>query len=406
MLEKEHLDNGVDIFWNIDKKFHDYIMRYRFVFPLCEKERTYANLLMRMMVNRVEGYESKKQFRKRLNMLYGTRVRASSYAIGSYQVLEVQLRGIADRYVETSLFKEQMQVLEDVLYRPILDGNSFIEAQKNLILEHERMADQTREKALHEALRLAGEGQKLSLSTLGDPILAKDTSLKDIQNFHRNLLKNSYQSLVITGNVQKQSLQQYFKESKSPGLENVFSKTDISSAFHVDKHQGDQSELILIYNPNIFPGDRNYLAYMVYIAYLGQFPNSLLFREVREKHGLCYSIHASRLIFDGVFLIQTSVADDKLEQTLQIIQKIIADSKEKIQDITAIKKAMIASLDGVDESLSALNQRAFYEIVGANQMTVKEMQAAIDKVEKEDLLKIANTLEEPFVYAYRGVDRT
>lgn len=405
MLFKESLDNGVEIYWNIDQKFHDYIMRYRFVFPLTEETSSYTNVLMRMMVNKVEGFESKKAFRKRLNTLYGTRVRASTYALGSHQVLEIQLRSVAEKYVDIKLLEQQVDVLEDVLYRPILDEASFKEAKTNLILEHERMQDHSREKAVYETLKMAGEGQALGISTMGDPKLVQETKLEDIIEFHQTILKNSFQSLIISGNVEKTSLQNKFQLSKSQKINNLLTASEITSHIHEEKHQGDQSELVLLFNPNIFPGDDLYLAYMVYVAYLGQFPNSVLFRKVREEHSLCYSIYASRLIFDGVMIVQTSVADDNVEKTLEIIKLIMEDSKKNIGDISSIQKALISSLDSVTESLSAMNQRIFYKAIGMNPMSIETMQARIKEITKEDLMEVARKIEEPFVYAYRGVLR-
>lgn len=406
MLEKDKLPNGADVLWQIDDKFHDFIMRYRFVFPLREKDRTYANVLLRMMVDRVEGFESKKAFRKRLNMLYGTQVRASTYAMGRYQVLEVQLRGIADRYVKEDLFLKQVEVLEDVIYRPVLDQASLEEAKRNIRLEHERMQDQTREKAMHEALEIAGKGQFLGLSTQGDPNILDEITLSCMKEFHHYLIHETYQSLIVTGNVKIHDLSNSFQKGSISEIETVFSPSEITPEFHKDTHRGDQSELILIYNPNIDPHDDLYFAYMVFVAYLGQFPNSLLFREVREKHGLCYSIFASRLIFDGITIVQTSVSENKLEKALEIIKILIEESKQSVDDIESIQHALLHSLDGVEESLTSLNQRAFYQQIQASTYTVEEMKQGIAKVSKEDVLEVASRFKEPFVYAYRGVIRS
>ena len=386
-----------------DDKFHDFMLNYRIVFPLDSKTNTTANLLCKMMGNQTETSPSKKEMRARKNMLYGVKTGAQTYALGSMQVIDLQLRAIADRFVEEDIIDEQLSLLKDLFFKPLLTEATLKEAKDKLKRQHERLYDQNQDKALLDAFEKGRLTGFLNLSSLGQREVIDDITLVEVISLHQHLIETAYKSLVASGSISLTDTQiEQFNQGNSSKIENPFYQSQLKIAYDESFHEGDQTELIMLFDPQIAQDQFEAVAYMVYVSYLGQLPNSLLFQVVREKHSLCYSIFANRLIFDGIMTIQTSINDKNLEKTIEIIEACIAETQTEIKDLESVKKKIITSLAGSLENKNSLNTRAFYNLVKNRDESVADLQAKVAQVTEEDLMRIAKKIKDPYIYAYRG----
>lgn len=386
-----------------DDKFHDYILNYRILFPLNKKTNTTANLLCKMMGNQTLNSPSKKAMRERKNMLYGVKTASQTYALGEMQVIDLQLRAIAQRFVSQSIVDQQISLLQEMFFMPLLNEATLKEAKEKLKRQHARLFDQNQDKALLDAFVKGTETGYLNLSSLGQEEIIDAITLEEVKSFHQMLVANAYKSLIASGSVTLTDAQiEKFNQGQSQKITNPFFQSEVKKGYDEAFHEGDQTELIMLFDPKIKQNDFSAVAYMVYVSYLGQLPNSLLFQVVREKHSLCYSIFANRLIFDGIMTIQTSINDKNLEKTIAIIQECITQTKSEIHDLESVKKKLITSLSGALENKNSLNIRAFYNLVKQTDETIEDLQEKIAAVTEADLMAIANMLPEPYIYAYRG----
>lgn len=386
-----------------DSKFHDFVMNYRILLPLSTETNTCANLLCKMMGDRLESSPSKSAMRKRKNMLYGVKTGTQTYALGSYQVIDLQLRGIANRFLEESMIEEDLRLIKEMFFNPLLTENTLKEAKKKLVLQHSRLKDQNQDKALLDAFMLGTEKGYLNISSLGQAEEIDAISLEQIKALHQQLIVTAPKSLVISGDCDlKEENLDIFNQGSSPSFENSFTQSSVLNTYKEQSHDGDQTELVMLFSPDIPMDSQLYIPYIVYVSYLGQLPNSLLFQVVREKHSLCYSIYSNRLVFDGVMTIQTSINDDNLEKTQALILECIEETTREIKDLESFKKKIISGLDGVDENKNSLNIRAFYDLVKNSDESVATLQDKIKAVTEKDLMAVAAKIKNPFIYAYRG----
>lgn len=402
MKENAVLNNGIRVTKVRDDKFQSVFASFKIAFKLKKYQNTCANVLAQMMSDRLEKNPSKDEIAKRLDLLYGTKIGSTTYSMGSYQIIDLSVQAIAEHFVDMDLFQEQLNLLADMLYEPLLSEASFTEAVKNSRLNFNRIKENPSQYALLEAFKESGKGQTFELTAMGNVDDLDTITLDDVKSLHQECVNGFYKELFVVGPYAKDADYSRFEQGESKPIHDALLKTVIDDKTKEVMHPGNQTELVLVYETAITPLSPNYASYLVFIAHLGQLPSSLLFQTVREQHSLCYSIYASRQIMDGIFYIATGVNDRNVEKTLNLIEAQIDIMKNEVQDVSAAKHYLSMQMEGVKE-----NQRAYVSHIFRNSMLdldedVNDIQNAIEAVTSESVMEIAKQVKRGFIYAYRG----
>jgi len=161
----------------------------------------------------------------------------------------------------------------------------------------------------------------------------------------------------------------------------------------------DQTHLVLGFRGyNMFHPNRYALALLANI--LGGTMSSRLFLSVRERLGLAYYVSASSEEYSdcGYFSVRAGVDTDrrKIEKTVKTILSEIGKVKMRGVAEREIKKAkdnlrgkMALSLESSDEIAAFL---AGQELARREIKTPDQILAMVDKVEKNDILKVARNI--------------
>lgn len=396
------LKNGMHFQWIEDARFNEVALNLRIFFPLKQFDRSIAHLLTLMMDDRTLINPTKQSMSKRLDLLYGLKTMVSTSGLGKYQIIDIQAYGISQKFVDEELLKEQITLLTELLFQPLMTQQSLIEAKKNMLQEHKRLNENPSRKALLNAFTLAGHDQSLALSSLGDLNDLERITLETVQDFHQRVVHEFPKSIIVSGDLNPIDLNPLFEGAKSKDFDLAYEAARIEDKYHEDFHKGSQTELVLIYESDVLPGSIDSIEHLLYTAYLGQLPTSLLFQELREKHSLCYSVHARRFVYDGITVIQTGIDDKNVEFALKVIQEQIDAMKTEIIGLDDIKKAIVSSLEGSKENIHSLNSRAFSDLLSQNKDDIDTLIAQVMAVSEADIMRVAQTIEKPYIYAYRG----
>ena len=397
-----HLKNGMHFEWIPDKKFNDVAINLRVFFPLKPFDRSVANVLAHIMDDRTLINPTKQSMSKRLDLLYGMKTRVNTYGLGQYQVIDVRAYGISQRFVDENLLEKQIILVKEILMQPLITEGSILEAKKSIKQDHQHLNENPSRKALLRAFELAGDNQSLALSSMGSLEDLEKIDLDTVLKFHKCVVHEFSKSIILSGDLESLDLNRYFDQAHSLDGELAYNEANIPQNYHEEFHKGSQTELVLIYQTPALPASSESIKLLVYTAYLGQLPTSLLFQELREKHSLCYSVHARRFVFDGIMVIQTGIDDKNIDKALNIIEEQIEVMKNEINGLDDVKKALVSSLEGSKENVNALNSRAFSNLLSNNDDDIDALKQQIMDVSVEDILKLANTIDKPFIYAYRG----
>lgn len=399
-LSSFKMNNGINLVK--DEKFTNVLFSLRINFELSRKDVTIANLMSIIFTDRLENYPSKGKIMYVTDSLYGVRINSSYYTAGQQSVIDISLRGINDSFVNEGLHQKYYDLLEEILYRPLIDEFTLNEAKKNLAQSIIRLKEKPNAYAIFTAFEKASKDGLFGISPNGYIEDLDAITLEDVKVFHQRCVNEFDKELYIVGNVDPSEIKinDIYADSKSDFIH----KTAIKNETEIEEYKGNQSELLLIYEMDINPLHKLYYAFVVFIAVLGQSSNSLLFRNVREKNSLAYSVYASQLMFDGLFYIGTSVDPKNENKVIDLIDEQFELIKNGEFELETSKKYLTNNILGTSEST-----RSLLEFISRNNRlkvndTKEEVITNINEVSKEEVIEVLEYVKDRFIFIYRGVE--
>lgn len=390
-------------------KFKDFIISVRFSYPNVEPYVTLSNLLSYMMTDRCLEYPTKQAMSLKMDELFGLSLNTKTSSNGHAHTFEVRIKSLNERYTYFPHLKASTEFLFSAITKPLLNESTFNEAKINLESTLKRIQDKPSYLSLIKACEGVGKDTPLEVFSQGNLKTLSEITLDDVLKFHSMLINEIKPNVLVIGDLNKDSFNQIKSILKFNGSK-TFDKT--SYKFEAKHHfrsilnkQVDQSTLTQIYTTNVEYSDSNYFALRVMIIMLGQLPNSLLFQEVREKRSLCYSISAGSFNFDGIMTVQTGIEHTKKELVEILIEEQIIKLKKgqfSLKLMSIAKKMFVNGLESMEDDPNAYLNFLFQRSITSNDFNLKESIHKIKKIQKEDIVRVANQLELVSEFMIRG----
>lgn len=390
-------------------KFKDFILSVRFAYDNTESNVTLSNLLSYMITDRTEKYASKQEMSLKMDELFGLNLNAKTSSFGYAHILEIRIKTLNQRYTNFPHLKDATEFLFSSITNPLLNETTFSEAKINLEATLKRIEDKPSYLGILKACEGIGKDTPLSIHSQGNQTILKKVTLADVIQFHTMLLNTIKPTILMMGDLNpnlKRDLLDILKFSNtSKSMKSIY-KFEVKHHFRATLNkQVDQSTLTQLYATNVLYNDDKYLAMRLMVIMLGQLPNSLLFQEVREKRSLCYSISAGSFNYDGIMSIQTGIEQTKKELVEQLIEEQIIKlrkGKFSLKLLSIAKKMFVNGLESMEDDqnayLSFLYQRSFTK----NDYDLKKSINSIKKINKENIMDVANQLILVSEYMIRG----
>ena len=140
---------------------------------------------------------------------------------------------------------------------------------------------------------------------------------------------------------------------------------------------------------------------MVYNAILGGTANSKMFQEVREKASLAYSASSSYVRYKSNIFIKCGIEIKNYEKAINIIRKQLEDMKNGMfsdKDIENAKKGIISGIKGINDEQDTEITYYFGQELTDAKTSLEEYIEKIQKVTKQDIVKIANSVSVNTIY--------
>lgn len=398
--------HGVSVYTD---KFKDMIISVRFSYPNVEPNVTLSNLLSYIITDRLIDYPTKQDMSLKMDELFGLSLNAKTSSLGYAHTLEVRVKTLNERYTDFPHLKATAEFLFSAIHKPLFNEMTFNEAKINLESTLKRIQDKPSYLSLLKACEGIGKETPLENFSQGNIEVLKNVTLDDLIEFHNMIIQNIKPEILIMGEINQTSKDMIYSILKFNGHDTV-SKTcykfEVKHRFRSILNKNvDQSTLTQLYTTNVLYSDENYFALRVLIIMLGQLPNSLLFKEVREKRSLCYSINAGSFNFDGIMTIQTGIEFNKKElvETLieeQIIKLRKGNFSQKLMNIA--KKMFVNGLESMEDDQNAYLGFLFQRSITGNDFDLNQSINNIKKISKEDIIRVAQQLELVSEFMIRG----
>lgn len=413
------LQEGVELHFIESDKFTTNRIRVRFAAEMSEQTVAGRVLVANLLEMGNQDYPSAQRLRKRLAELYGAHFSTSVSKRGRVHFVDLTISYINPHYLpeQEDITGEIIDFLEACLFKPLKNGSAFKEdvfaVEKNNLLSF--LETEVEDNFYHadvEMSKLYYEDDAVQIPRVGRIDLVEQVTAETAFKTYSNMLRLDKIDIFVLGQVDQALVQEKFSsfsfKYRNPKLEleyqQAYSKV---TRERVERKEARQSILELAYHLQVVYNDVNYPALLVFNGLLGAFSHSKLFMNVREKESLAYTIGSQISIFSGMLKIYAGInRQDKLKAIKLIRQQVMALKQGKFteDDLNLTKNMLVHSATLAQDRQNNLLEQVYNQVtMGQRNVTWEEWIEAVNKVSKEDILRVGQLVRLQAVYFMEGI---
>lgn len=402
---QKQIVSGVNLNINRTKRWQANVLTCHFVGPAANASQTALTLLARLLSRGCQAYPQNDQLNLALARLYGANLRVEHQLLGNWQDLYFEISYV-DPDHNGEIGRQALSLLKQLVFEPLFKVAHF--GAQAFDLEYQALKNELTDlKNDHDF-----EAYALTKAAFFHETYAQQPtigSLAELAHLDYQQLATLYQQLVNNWRVE------LFASGQSLPDNETLSDWDFTARLGqlpevaiVQRHValqkierevvGQQTHLTLAYQlPKLVQADNHARDVLrVLVAYLGGDEQSLLFRQVREKHGLAYDVSARDDLLLGWLVIEAGVDATQISSALAAIQTVIEQAALQIdqQLLTAeannLLNQQIRSLDSIHFQQSRLFRNALFP---ERQRDLQQITASLQQVTTEELRALAAQLQ-------------
>jgi len=294
-------------------------------------------------------------------------------------------------------------VLSDMFYKPLFDSIE-LEREKNIIIEEIRMYDDAPDEFIHDAfLESMLNEHPLSHPILGTIEGIEQTTSESLREFYTEHYTNDNAILVIAGKIDENHLEdlasKYFEPVQIKDKKGLIESVDSPKRLYTRHIERDLEQVhFCLGTEGLSRVDKDRWVMYSLSTVLGGNMSSRLFQNVREEHGISYSIYSFHSSYSdaGVFGIYCATSPANFSKGLDLILnecKSIGNGSATVEEIEDSKTYMKGNLALSYENIEVrMAQMAKNEIVHGRHFSYDDINAMIDSITKEDFYLVSENL--------------
>jgi predicted Zn-dependent peptidase len=338
----------------------------------------------------------------------GTKKRSSLEIADSLEALGGHLNAFTGKELTcyyAHILDENIEIAVDVLSDLVLNPKLLtedIEKEKRVVLEEISELDDTPDELIHEHfIESLFQPHPLSFSTLGKKSTIKSLGKKHIKDFIRENYTGNRIVISAAGNVEHETIVDLVTKylSKLPKLskrnKTIIPKEHFQKRYFENSYQ--QAHICIGRRSFSYSDPKRY-AMLLLNTILGFGMSSRLFQNIREKHGLAYSIYSfSDFLEDtGIFGVYLGTDKDKIDLAIDLVLKELKQFKfNKIEESELNKRKNQLKgnlLLGLESTSNRMNRLARTEINYGDFFSIDSIITSIDKVTNVQISELADWL--------------
>jgi predicted Zn-dependent peptidase len=287
---------------------------------------------------------------------------------------------------------EVLEIYADILRRPHLPGEELEAAQALVVQQIQSLEDEPQSKVMVE-LRRRYYPDPLGRDHRGTIEGVQALTIEDVNAQHAQLFHPRGMALAVAGDVQWDSLREQVARLFGDWQPRERSPEDFPAGSPTGGHLTkdlEQTQIALAY-PSVPIRDPDFYNARGAIGVLSLDMSSRLFTNVREKHGLCYSVYASYETFRdrGTIVAYAGARPEKAQETLERTIHELRALKDGIEEEEVervkigLKSALIMRQESTGARVSQLSSDWYFL---GRVRPLEEIQAAINGLSVPSIL--------------------
>lgn len=405
-------------------KFKTVTVQVNFKRKLKKEEITYRNMIVNMLCESTSIYPSKRSMTIQTENLYDLYYRGMNYISGKYNVMNFTATFLNEEYTEKGMLDESIKFLADLIFKPNIEKkrNELNFDQKNFELSYNLLKDniisQKENPDTFSKIRMLEHlepNSYISYRSVGYLSDLESIDSKKLYKYYESILNSDILDIFVIGDVNERHIKKiiennfsHIKTFKKPSESHFITPKKVRFIPKVvkEKQKINQSKLVLGYKIDKMTDFELRYVLNVYSYILGGGPDSKLFKTVREKNSLCYYISSIGQPLNSIMVIKAGINKSDFKKAVALIKKEIYNMKKGKfgdEDIIKAKITYINSLKELEDNPDNLiSLYAGIEYLGSD--TLEDRFTKINKVSKEDVIKLASKIHLDTIYLLEGED--
>ena len=386
-------------------KFHTFSIKRYYISKIVPKDVTIRMLLLYYFQISSLEYKTEEDIVRVCEELYDFNYSVKWDLHGTFWMIAFQGNAIHPKYIDDENYTiDKVFSVFESLSTPLIinnkmDKKTFTKAKRHLKAQIQKIEKYPQAKSTAWALHLYFKDTIRDYSPFGDLEILNKITIEDLYNYYLKFKEEEVITFTI-GDLSNYSFE--FKDTVvSHNDHNFIERNQLDKDLYLYPYKSKQMCLRVIYDTKIFTGDKDMYAITLFNYFLGGSSYSYLFRTVREKYGLCYSISSDLYGASGIVIVSAEIKKKDLNLALNKIDEAISDAINYF-DLEQMKRVVClthkASYDSQAAYISdSLAKRAFPIAYDSDDYIEK-----INSVTMDDIRRVSKKFNVKKVFGYGG----
>jgi len=419
---KKEVKCGVNTHFIKTTKFKTNLVACFLTVPLTRETITYNALIPAVLRRGTASIPTMKDISIKLEELYGSSFDCGVEKRGDNLVIKFYIESVNEKYLGTNqkVLLDSVSLILDVAFNPFLENGYFkkeyVESEKKTIRQLiESRIDNKDSYALTRATEVMFQNYPYSIYKYGYiEDLGKINEISLYEHYKKVIdtakidiyISGDFNEIELEENVSKQLSNFNEREDKIVSICEPLRQENIES---FEKMELQQTKLVIGLRTSMEKENFKSLG-VIYNTILGGSSNSKLFRNVREKESLAYSIGSTFIYPKKTVLIKGGVELEKTDRAIEIIKLQLEDMENgefTLEDINDAKKYIVNSLVSIKDSQSPMID--YYMSCNLFENSIKSIEEYIEEINqitKEEIIEFANNIKIDTIYLLSSAERS
>lgn len=415
--KKMILKEGITLHNINTEKFKTNLCAVFLTFPLEYQNATKDTLIALMLKRGSKNLKTREEITSKLAELYGAELDSGIEKSGDNHVLKFYLESLNEEYLpkKEDLLKQSISVLLDIVFNPNINNNEFnkeyLEQEKNNLEQIiNSKIDNKAMYALNRTIEEMYKGKPYGIYKYGYVEQLKEIIAQNLYEYYKKLIDTCKIDIFVSGNninvedLKDNPIIKELKERKSNYVKQGLGSNENKEKVVEEKMDISQGKLIIGMDLNLKEDNLKFGA-QVYNTILGGSASSKLFKNVREKASLAYTVSSNYMKLKSNIFIRAGIEIENYDKTLEIIKEQLKDMEESNfseEDIMQAKRTILSSINNIEEEQDIELSYYYGQELSDKMMTIEEYKNNIEKVTREEINSVAKSLSINTIYFLRN----
>lgn len=418
MIQNFTIQPGVTLRYCRDTRFKQGCFSFQLVREMKKEEAALNALLPSVLLRGTRRCPDLRAVTQRLDELYGAAIGPLVRRVGDYQTTGFYCGFMDDRFAlpGDQVLRPMLEFVGELLMDSPRENGTFLpefveSEKKNLISTIESDRNDKRLYAMRRLLRTMCAADSFGIPRLGEIEEVAAITPETLTRHYEKILRTSPVELFYVGSAPAEEVMDAVRPLLA-GLAREPQSLSAQTAFKscpgqdlVETMDVAQGKLCMGFTTTITNRSKDFPAMQMLSAILGGGMTSKLFRNVREKMSLCYSIDSAYYGTKGILLASAGIDFDKEEITRrEILNQLRACQEGDITDeeLGAAREAILSSLRAVQDAPGAIENFYGTAALSGLCLTREEYMQAVEQATREDVVRCAQSLSLHSTYFLKG----